>query len=204
MATSGTFYVYEHWRLDRDECFYVGKGRGYRAYSSKSRNQYHKAIVAKLRRIGSAMEVRIVACGLSEEEAFEIEKARIKFWKDAGVELANATNGGEGVSGLKMSASTREKMRLAKIGKKQTPEQIEKRIAPLRGRQVDRDAILRGAAKRKGRKLSEEHKKKISLAHTGKIVSETARASLRKANKGKPWSAKRWKAHWNSMKEKSQ
>lgn len=20
------FYVYEHWRLDKDECFYVGKG----------------------------------------------------------------------------------------------------------------------------------------------------------------------------------
>lgn len=25
------FYVYEHWRLDRDECFYVGKGTGKRA-----------------------------------------------------------------------------------------------------------------------------------------------------------------------------
>lgn len=25
MTTSGNFYVYEHWRLDRDECFYVGE-----------------------------------------------------------------------------------------------------------------------------------------------------------------------------------
>lgn len=33
MATSGTiFYVYEHWRLDRDECFYVGKGQRKKAY----------------------------------------------------------------------------------------------------------------------------------------------------------------------------
>lgn len=41
MTTSGLYYVYEHWRLDKDECFYVGKGRGNRAYKMRDRNRFH-------------------------------------------------------------------------------------------------------------------------------------------------------------------
>jgi hypothetical protein len=94
------FYVYEHWRTDRDECFYVGKGKGNRAYNLKSRNKHHKAIMAKLSREGFAMEVRIVQSGLSEQDAFLLEIERINFWRESGVDLANMTNGGEGASGL--------------------------------------------------------------------------------------------------------
>ena len=31
------FYVYEHWRPDHDECFYVGKGKGGRANEAEAR-----------------------------------------------------------------------------------------------------------------------------------------------------------------------
>lgn len=93
------FYVYEHWRLDRDECFYVGKGMKNRAYKMRDRNAHHRAIMAKLSREGSGMEVRMVATGLTEEEAFALEVERIAFWREAGVDLANRTNGGEGTSG---------------------------------------------------------------------------------------------------------
>ena len=94
------FYVYEHWRLDRDECFYVGKGMKNRAYKMRDRNSHHRAIMAKLSREGSGMEVRMVATGLTEDEAFALEVERIAFWREAGADLANRTNGGEGVSGL--------------------------------------------------------------------------------------------------------
>jgi hypothetical protein len=100
MATSGTFYVYEHWRLDRDECFYVGKGKGNRAYSMKNRNRYHQAIRSKLNRIGSAFEVRIVATNLLEEDAFCLERERILFWRNNNIDLSNMTDGGEGVRGI--------------------------------------------------------------------------------------------------------
>ena len=55
------YYVYEHWRLDTDTCFYVGKGSGNRAYKTVGRNCHWKNIVAKLERTGFAYEVRIVA-----------------------------------------------------------------------------------------------------------------------------------------------
>jgi hypothetical protein len=32
--TAKKFYVYEHWRPDKDVCFYVGKGHGRRAYKT--------------------------------------------------------------------------------------------------------------------------------------------------------------------------
>ena len=94
------FYVYEHWRLDRDECFYVGKGMKNRAYKMRDRNAHHQAIMAKLSREGRGMEVRMVATGLTEDEAFALEVERIAFWREVGVDLANLTNGGEGTSGL--------------------------------------------------------------------------------------------------------
>lgn len=198
MTSSGTYYVYEHWRLDRDECFYVGKGKGYRAYSRCNRNKFHKAICEKLKNIGSAFEVRIVASGLTEDEAFSLEIERIKFWREAGADLANATSGGEGVSGLVMSEAAKEKMRFRKLGKKQTPEQIEKRVAPLRGRKQPPEAIEKSAKHRRGKRLSKEHREKLSKAHKGKTVSLAARLALSKANGGKPWSEKRRLAHLRS------
>lgn len=88
------FYVYEHWRTDRDECFYVGKGKASRAYKMRDRNRFHSAITAKLSREGHAVEVKIVACGLTEESAFSLEVERIEFWRAAKADLANSKSGG--------------------------------------------------------------------------------------------------------------
>ena len=110
------FYVYEHWRLDRDECFYVGKGKGGRAYKMRDRNAHHRAIMDKLSREGSGMEVRMVATGLTEDEAFTLEVERIAFWRGIGVDLANRTNGGEGTSGF--SAHNRQKVMCVDTGEK--------------------------------------------------------------------------------------
>jgi hypothetical protein len=204
MANQATFYVYEHWRLDRDECFYVGKGKGGRAYKMRDRNRFHSAVVQKVQRDGFGIEVKIVASGLTETEAFALEKERIAFWRSSGADLANSTNGGDGVSGLKMSEDARLKMRNAKLGTKQSRELVEKRIAPLRGRSQPREAIERAAAKRRGKKLSEEHKAKISNANKGKSPSAGVRELLSKANKGKPWSEARRMAHERSLAKKDQ
>ena len=140
----------------------------------------------------------MVATGLTEEEAFSIEIERIRFWREAGADLANATDGGEGVSGLKMSEASREKMRLKKLGKRHSPEVIERRAALLRGRKQKPEAIEKSAAWRRGRKLTQEHKEKISKAHKGKVTSQAARLALSLANGGKPWSEKRRAAYFRS------
>jgi len=111
------FYVYEHWRTDRKECFYVGKGKGSRAYAMSRRNKHHQAIVAKLRRTGYAVEVKIVASGLSEEQSYSIEIERIAFWKDAGADLANISIGGDGgFSGVPRPQEQKDKISASLMG----------------------------------------------------------------------------------------
>lgn len=102
------FYVYEHIRLDNMTCFYVGKGRDYRAYD-KRRNEHHNKIANKHGYI-----VVIVTDNLSEKEAHLLEKELIDqyvFEFGYGINirgyrnyeddcyLTNATWGGEGQSG---------------------------------------------------------------------------------------------------------
>ena len=180
MTTSGTsFYVYEHWRLDRDECFYVGKGKGNRAYSTKDRNRHHKAICAKLSREGFAMEIRMVATGLSEKEAFFLERDRIKFWRDAGVDLVNLTDGGEGISGYRMTEEA--KQHLSKMNKGKP--------AAFKGRQHTEEAkaILSAKAKLRGPpKLTPETIEKIAQSHRGRKRSLETCLKISEAKKGKP------------------
>ena len=66
----------------------------------RNRNSHHQAIMAKLSREGSGMEVRMVATGLTEDEAFSLEIERISFWRERGVDLANISSGGDGLSGV--------------------------------------------------------------------------------------------------------
>lgn len=147
-STDPVFYVYEHWRPDRNECFYVGKGYAQRAHDMRQRNKWHKFITQKLSSLGLLVDVRIIAEGLTEREAFDTEIARISFWKNDGADLCNISHGGDGASGRKhteewkransermkgrkMSAEARAKMSVSMRGNKngvgqvRTPEQIK-------------------------------------------------------------------------------
>lgn len=190
MANKRVFYVYEHWRLDRDECFYVGKGKGRRAYNRNERNSHWRNIVAKLERIGSAYEVRLVATGLFEEEAFALEKERVAFWRDI-VDLANKTDGGEGISGFVMPEDTRNRMsQKAKgrpgvksmLGKRHTEETKEKMRAAKLGKKPNNFG-----KKCAGKPPTEEHRRKIAESHRGKVLSSEHRAKLAEAAK-RQWS----------------
>ena len=178
MTTSGTYYVYEHWRLDRDECFYVGKGRGGRAYSMKNRNKHHQAICAKLSRIGFAMEVRIVACGLSEDDSFLMEKERIAFWRNIGCDLTNLTDGGEGISGFRHSDEIKKK--LSDLNKGQP--------AAFKGRKHTEETkkLLSEIAKKRGApKLTKEQQEKVSNWHRGRKRSPETCAKISAKAKGR-------------------
>ena len=186
------FYVYEHWRLDRDECFYVGKGMGNRAYKMRDRNSHHKAIMEKMSREGSGVEVRMVATGLTEVEAFALEVERISFWREAGVDLANYTNGGDGVSGLKMSDQAKAKMSAAKkglpgratmLGKKHSDETKAKMSDAKRGVKKSPEHAAKVGLRHKGKKFShsQETISKMSLSKTGTKMSDQAKLNMRAA-----------------------
>jgi Mor family transcriptional regulator len=108
------FYLYFHYRLDTDEVFYIGKGKGRRAYNKEARNLYWKRIVDKV-----GYKVEIVQDNISEWEALMLEMDMISLYKKMGYNLANFTWGGQrGPTGHKMSAITRKKKSEAVKGEK--------------------------------------------------------------------------------------
>jgi len=175
-VNTNIFYVYEHWRPDTGVCFYVGKGKNKRAYKMTDRSDHHQKIINKLSSMGMCVEIKLFVSGITEAEAFEIEKSRIAHWRSLGTSLCNKTDGGDGVSGLIMSDASKEKMRAAKIGQPATigttgmkfsDETKEKMSAIKKGKKPNNYG-----KKYVKKPLTEEHKLKLSLAKKGRKLSE--------------------------------
>lgn len=160
------YYLYEHWRADKNVCFYVGIGIGRRPRVMYGRNEYHLRVQAKLRTLGYEVEVRIIYSDLSREEAISKEIERIAYWRAIGIELCNLTAGGDGT--LDPSERTRELMRQRKLG----------------------------------RKLSDEHKEKITQASRRNASDPNYRQKLSVANKiaqGTPEAKERASKHFKTL-----
>jgi len=164
--------------MDRDECFYVGKGHGTRAYRMQGRNGHHKAIVAKMSRVGSSVEVRIVADGLTEREAFDLEISRIAFWTENGADLANFTKGGTGTVGYKFTQE--QKGKVSDLVKKHYEnEENRKKTSEAVKKAMTKEARAKmSAAKKNMPKEQREHLAKIAknmAAEQRAILAEKAR-----------------------------
>jgi len=176
-VNSNRFCVYEHWRPDKNVCFYVGKGTSRRAGCvARKENLHHTHVVEKLKSLGLQVEIRIFSRDLTERDALALEVERIAHWRSITCDLVNYTNGGEGASGAKCSDVTKEKLRLANVGKKLSEETKEKISKALK--RVDRSNWPI-------RTLSSEHKAKISEGGKGRNVSEETRSKISAAQKGK-------------------
>lgn len=116
-------YVYRHIRLDKNEPFYIGIGsdtngkyiRAHYTHSRERRNK-HWYNITQL----TNYDVEILIDNLTWDEACEKEKEFIKLYgrKDLGLgSLTNKTNGGDGRWGSKATPETKEKQRIAKLGK---------------------------------------------------------------------------------------
>lgn len=193
------FYIYVYIRPDTFAPFYVGKGVGPRALERKrSRNRFFRNIVNKLMCDGLQPVCCILRDDLSEIEAFASEIELIAQLRGQGFDLANATNGGEGVTGMKHSAETREVLRKYVIGKKQSAEVIAKRVAGRSGYQHSEEtkAKIGSANYAGGRKIkvivkkSAEERSAIARAtwlnpvHRGSVLASrsTPEAKLKKQN----------------------
>jgi hypothetical protein len=116
----------------------------------------------------------MVASGLSEAEAFVIEKERIAFWRAANAILTNIQDGGEGATGPKssghrekISASWTDERRAATSarhkGRVFSPETIEKMRVAARNRSPESNAKM--AAAKRGVKLGPYPPERIAPMH---------------------------------------
>lgn len=181
------FYVYEHWRPDLDCPFYIGKGKGRRAWLIRGRGTLHTTVVELLGLKGIGVEIKIVKCGLTEREAFTFEMERISYWKSNQIELVNQTNGGDGTWGLKYTEDRRIKLSRALKGQKRSPEQCARNSAAQKRRPpFSEDTRRKISEAGKNRKFTENHKNKIRAMLIGRKKSEAHRAAMVESQKTAP------------------
>lgn len=174
-----SFYVYVHSRLSSGEPFYVGKGAGQRVYEHRGRSEHWKRIVAK----DGGRYITFVARNLNEEFALLLECELIDHYRRFGVKLCNQTDGGDGMSGYRMTPEQRANQSRAQRGHKNNP-----------GRKLSDETKAKLSLLKKskpGRKQSDEEKqmrREKMLGNKwalGQIVSAETRALLSSQRKGK-------------------
>jgi hypothetical protein len=166
-------YVYRHIRKDLNVPFYIGIAKDIkRAYSKTHRNIHWNNIIGK-----TDYEVEILFDEIEYEYAKqkEIEFISLHKRKIDGGTLCNITLGGDGVLGIKHTEEAKIKMSIPNIGKIISEEH--------------RNTISKF---HKGKKVSEETKKKMSEAQLGekninwgkKASEETKEKMKESANRG--------------------
>lgn len=128
----------------------------------KNRNSLWENIYNK-----TSIEVEIILDGLGWDEACEKEKEFIKIYgKIPNGTLANFTDGGDGILGLKRDKKFCERN-----------SQIHK------GKIVSEESKKKMSISHRGKILSEEHKIRISEVISGRKLSEIHKERIGKANK---------------------
>ena len=157
-SSMNNYYTYAYLREDRTP-YYVGKGRGYRAY------QRNKTDIKSPK---DKSRIILLKQNLTEEEAFKHEIYMISVFgrKDLGTGvLHNKTDGGEGMGGFKQTEEHKRKIR----------EACEK-VAEKTGRKI--------SEAKKGKSVSEETKRKISQTLKGRTLPQEIKEKISEANKG--------------------
>lgn len=168
------FYAYVHARPDVSgvsSIFYVGKGTLNRFKSLNPRNSYYKNIVNKFGK--ENILIGKIDCS-TESFAILLEKGLIKRLREMNVKLTNMTDGGDGVSGLKWSESSKINFSKKMKGVGPSDETKLKIKEALKGR----------APTNLGVPHSEETKQKISKALKNVPKSSDMKQNLSKARTG--------------------
>jgi hypothetical protein len=163
--------------------YYVGKGRGDRAYSTNRKIT---------RRPTDLSRIVFVATGLKEPDAFQLEMLLIYIHGriDLGTGcLRNKTDGGEGQHGVHKPHTEEWKQWM-----KEHPNSGQFKLGHpsgwRKGSKLSEEHKLKVSIAGKGRLVSEETRAKIGAAHKGSLRSQEARERMSASHKGKPWSEK--------------
>lgn len=160
------FYTYL-WLRENGIPYYIGKGYGQRAFTSKYHNVHRPTDISRI----------VVLSRNSEHEAFATEKELIRNWGrlDNGTGcLRNLTDGGEGTVG-----ALRSEQWIAKL----VARQNGKRFSEQRRKNISR-ACMGRESPRKGITLSLETRQKLSQALRGKPLSDSQRQRISEGMRG--------------------
>lgn len=177
------FYVYLHKKATDGSVFYVGKGKAKRAYSKGSRNKYWHHVVEK-----HGYVVEFVKVGLTEYEAFELEKEVINQLDSE--KLTNLTMGGHTTSGFNHTEETRKNQsEIAKQKLLENPNRLvilNNRLSDIHEKQKN-DPAYREMMKQKSQayheNLTEEEREKIIAGKTAWLKDPEKLAKARQTAK---------------------
>ncbi|AFH22436.1 hypothetical protein OSG_eHP25_00075 [environmental Halophage eHP-25] len=170
-----------------DNCFYIGKGKGYRKDKhfklNKNHNPHKNRKIKKIRRQGSDPYSQVVVDNLSEERAYELEEILIEE-----IGLSNLTNispGGDG--GL----SGKDHPFYGLTGEDHPAGKVSGEDHPLHGRKRSKEFKKKVSESLSGENHpmyggshSEETRKKISKANKGKEIPDWQKDLVSEVNKG--------------------
>lgn len=174
------FCVYQHIRLDTESVFYVGKGRRRRPNDKYQRSDYWKNIVNK-----HGYRIEIVEDCLSEPEAYALESKLIKGYRVGGGCEANFTDGGDGfplgntpwnkgLKGVQVAHNKGLKTPQWVCDKISETKKAQKTSSWNKGISPSQESTAKRLKSREGYVVSDETKKKMSVAHKGRNKSAEA------------------------------
>jgi hypothetical protein len=153
-----SYYTYAHTRNDTGKIFYIGKGKESRHLAVARRNAHWTNIANKY-----GFQAEILAHWSTEQEALDHEILLISCFRDMGYDLANYTDGGEGLSGIKHSEETKQKISKAHLGRPKDPVAVAKSAAAHKGI-VNMKVLEKLWELNRGRKRSQETIDKMKAA----------------------------------------
>jgi hypothetical protein len=164
-----------------------------RWYSHKIRrdNGHQLPVYDWMRKHGDAVIPVVIGTCASWDDAVALEITTIAAFRTAGADLLNCTSGGEGITN--MSEESLEKLRQKATGRKHSEDAKRKMSAAKKGqvphnkgKQASEETRRKLSEARKGvSNHTEESRRKIAMASTGRTHTEESKRKIGDAHRGK-------------------